>query len=194
MTRVIAGSARGRRLAVPPGEGTRPTSDRAREGLFSTWESLRGSLAGARAIDLYAGSGAVGLESLSRGAGAALLVESDPAAVKTILANVRTLSLSGAEVRSGQVEKVLAAGAPTRPYDVLFMDPPYAVTDGEVREILITLRTGGWLAEGTLATVERGTRGGEFAWPEGFTPLRERRYGEATLWYGRAAASDVGSE
>ena len=194
MTRVIAGSARGRRLAVPPGEGTRPTSDRAREGLFSTWESLRGSLAGARVIDLYAGSGAVGLESLSRGAAASLLVEGDPAAVKTILANVRTLSLSGAEVRSGQVEKVLAAGAPTRPYDVLFMDPPYAVTDGEVREILITLRTGGWLAEGTLATVERGTRGGEFTWPEGFTPLRERRYGEATLWYGRAAASDVGSE
>jgi 16S rRNA (guanine966-N2)-methyltransferase len=194
MTRVIAGSARGRRLAVPPGEGTRPTSDRAREGLFSTWESLRGSLAGARVIDLYAGSGAVGLESLSRGAAAALLVEGDQAAVKTILANVRTLSLSGAEVRSGQVEKVIAAGAPTRPYDMLFMDPPYAVDDGDLREILITLRTEGWLAEGTLATVERGTRGGEFAWPEGFTPLRERRYGEATLWYGRAAASDVGSE
>ena len=194
MTRVIAGSARGRRLAVPPGEGTRPTSDRAREGLFSTWESLRGSLAGARVLDLYAGSGAVGLESLSRGAAAALLVEGDQAAVKTILANVRTLSLPGAEVRSGQVEKVIAAGAPTRPYDVLFMDPPYAVTDAELGEILITLRTGGWLAEGTLATVERGTRGGEFGWPEGFAPLRERRYGEATLWYGRAAASDVGSE
>ena len=194
MTRVIAGSARGRRLAVPPGEGTRPTSDRAREGLFSTWESLRGSLAGARVLDLYAGSGAVGLESLSRGAAAALLVEGDQAAVKTILANVRTLSLAGAEVRSGQVEKVIAAGAPTRQYDVLFMDPPYAVTDAELGEILITLRTGGWLADGTLATVERGTRGGEFAWPEGFTPLRERRYGEATLWYGRAAASDVGSE
>ena len=194
MTRVIAGSARGRRLAVPPGEGTRPTSDRAREGLFSTWESLRGSLAGARVLDLYAGSGAVGLESLSRGAAAALLVEGDQAAVKTILANVRTLSLPGAEVRSGQVEKVIAAGAPARPYDVLFMDPPYAVTDAELGEILITLRAGGWLADGTLATVERGTRGGEFGWPEGFTPLRERRYGEATLWYGRAAASDVGSE
>ena len=194
MTRVIAGSARGRRLAVPPGEGTRPTSDRAREGLFSTWESLRGSLAGARVLDLYAGSGAVGLESLSRGAAAALLVEGDQAAVKTILANVRTLSLPGAEVRSGQVEKVIAAGAPTRPYDVLFMDPPYAVTDAELGEILITLRAGGWLADGSLATVERGTRGGEFGWPEGFTPLRERRYGEATLWYGRAAASDVGSE
>ena len=194
MTRVIAGSARGRRLAVPPGEATRPTSDRAREGLFSTWESLRGSLAGARVIDLYAGSGAVGLESLSRGAASALLVEADHAAVKAILANVRTLGLPGAEVRSGQVEKVIAGSAPTRPYDMLFLDPPYVVTDHDLREILITLRAEGWLADGTIVTVERSTRGGDFAWPEGFSALRERRYGEATLWYGRAAVSEAGSE
>lgn len=194
MTRVIAGSARGRRLAVPPGEGTRPTSDRAREGLFSTWESLRGSLAGARVIDLYSGSGAVGLESLSRGAAQALLVEGDQAAVKTILANVRTLSLPGAEVRSGQVEKVVTGAAPAQPYDMLFADPPYVLTDAELGEILITLRSGGWLAGEAIVTVERSTRGGEFAWPEGFTALRERRYGEATLWYGRAAANDDGSE
>ncbi|MFC1420413.1 16S rRNA (guanine(966)-N(2))-methyltransferase RsmD [Streptacidiphilus cavernicola] len=194
MTRVIAGSARGRRLAVPPGEGTRPTSDRAREGLFSTWESLRGSLAGARVVDLYAGSGAVGLESLSRGAATALLVEGDPAAVKAILANVRTLALPGAEVRPGQVEKVAAGAAPAQPYDMLFADPPYVLGDAELGEILITLRAGGWLADGAVVTVERSTRGGEFAWPEGFTALRERRYGEATLWYGRAAANDDGSE
>jgi len=194
MTRVIAGSARGRRLAVPPGAHTRPTSDRAREGLFSTLESLRGSLAGARVLDLYSGSGAVGLESLSRGAAQALLVEADQAAVKTILANVRTLSLPGAEVRSGQVEKIVTGAAPSRPFDVLFLDPPYALGDDEVREILITLAAGGWLADGALATVERGTRGGEFGWPEGFSALRERRYGEATLWYGRAAVSEAGSE
>jgi 16S rRNA (guanine966-N2)-methyltransferase len=194
MTRVIAGSARGRRLAVPPGEGTRPTSDRAREGLFSTWESLRGSLAGARVIDLYAGSGAVGLESLSRGAAQALLVEGDQAAVKVILANVRTLALPGAEVRSGQVEKVVTGAAPAQPYDMVFVDPPYPLGDADLREILITLRSGGWLADQALVTVERSTRGGEFAWPEGFAAIRERRYGEATLWYGRAAANDVGSE
>lgn len=194
MTRVIAGSARGRRLAVPPGEGTRPTSDRAREGLFSTWESLRGSLAGARVVDLFAGSGAVGLESLSRGAASALLVEGDQGAVKTILANVRTLGLPGAEVRSGQVEKVLAGTAPGNPYDMVYLDPPFALGDAEVREILLTLRTGGWIADGAVITVERGTRGGAFGWPEGFAALRERRYGEATLWYGRAAASEVGSE
>ena len=185
MTRVIAGSARGRNLAVPPGEGTRPTSDRAREGLFSSWEAQRGSLAGARVLDLYSGSGAVGLEALSRGAGHALLVESDPQAVKAILANVRSLGLPGADVRPGQVEKVLAGEPPLARYDMLFLDPPYVVTDDEVREILITLGSRGWLADGTIVTVERGTRGGEFGWPAGFQPLRARRYGEATLWHGR---------
>jgi 16S rRNA (guanine966-N2)-methyltransferase len=194
MTRVIAGSARGRRLAVPPGEGTRPTTDRAREGLFSTWASLRGSMAGARVLDLFAGSGAIGLESLSRGASKATLVEGDAAAVKTILANVRTLALPGAEVRSGQVEKVITGAAPAEPYDMIFMDPPYQHGDAALGEILITLRSGGWLTDDAVATVERSTRGGEFAWPEGFSALRERRYGEATLWYGRAAASEVGSE
>jgi 16S rRNA (guanine966-N2)-methyltransferase len=193
MTRVIAGSARGRNLAVPPGEGTRPTSDRAREGLFSSWEAQRGSLAGARVLDLYSGSGAVGLEALSRGAGHALLVESDPQAVKAILANIRSLGLPGADVRPGQVEKVLAGEPPLARYDMLFLDPPYVVTDDEVREILITLGSRGWLADGTIATVERGTRGGEFAWPTGFQPLRARRYGEATLWHGRAGVDETDS-
>ncbi len=189
MTRVIAGSARGRRLAVPPGEGTRPTSDRAREGLFSSWASQRGSLAGARVLDLFAGSGAVGLESLSRGAAHALLVESDPAAVKAVLANIRTLGLPGAEVRPGAVEKVVAGEPPQTRYDMIFMDPPYVLPDEQVREILITLAAGGWLAEGTIATVERSTRAGGFDWPAGFEALRERRYGEATLWHGRAASA-----
>jgi 16S rRNA (guanine966-N2)-methyltransferase len=192
MTRVIAGAARGRRLAVPPGVGTRPTSDRAREALFSSWEAHRGSLAGARVLDLYAGSGAVGLEALSRGAAHTLLVDDDPAAVKTILANVRALSLPGAEVRSGKAERVIAGAPPSTPYDLLFLDPPYVVDDDELREILITLVSGGWLSGGVIATVERSTRGGEFAWPEGFVALRERRYGEATLWYGRAAANGAG--
>lgn len=102
MTRVIAGAAGGRRLAVPPGTGTRPTSDRAREGLFSTWQALLGTLDGIRIADLYAGSGAVGLEALSRGAVHALLVEADAAAVRTVRDNVRTLGLPGAEVRACQ--------------------------------------------------------------------------------------------
>ncbi|MFI2032920.1 16S rRNA (guanine(966)-N(2))-methyltransferase RsmD [Streptomyces buecherae] len=188
MTRVIAGAAGGRRLAVPPGTGTRPTSDRAREGLFSTWESLLGSLAGGRVLDLYAGSGAVGLEALSRGAEHALLVEADPRAARVVRENVRTLGLPGAEVRAGKAAQVIAGPVPEQPYDVVFLDPPYAVTDDELREILLTLSGNGWLAAQALVTVERSTRGGEFRWPTGFEGLRARRYGEGTLWYGRAAS------
>ncbi|MFD1832354.1 MULTISPECIES: 16S rRNA (guanine(966)-N(2))-methyltransferase RsmD [Streptomyces] len=187
MTRVIAGAAGGRRLAVPPGQGTRPTSDRAREGLFSTWESLLGPLAGLRVLDLYGGSGAVGLEALSRGAAHVLLVESDARAARTIRRNIRELGLPGAELRQGRAEQVVRGPAPAEPYDLVFLDPPYAVADGDLREILLTLGSGGWIADDALATVERSTRGGEFRWPEGFEGLRSRRYGEGTLWYGRAA-------
>lgn len=192
MTRVIAGTAGGRRLAVPPGTGTRPTSDRMREGLFSTWESLHG-LDGARVLDLYAGSGAVGLESLSRGAEHALLVETDPKAAAAIRDNIRAVGLPGAEFRAGRAEQV-AAGAPAGdPYDVLFLDPPYAVGHDDLREILLTLRSNGWLTDDALVTVERSTRSGAFPWPDGFEPLRSRKYGEGTLWHGRAASTSEDS-
>ncbi|EFL38878.1 16S rRNA (guanine(966)-N(2))-methyltransferase RsmD [Streptomyces fungicidicus] len=190
MTRVIAGAAGGRRLAVPPGQGTRPTSDRAREGLFSTWQSLLGGpLDGERVLDLYAGSGAVGLEALSRGAGHVLLVEADARAVRTVRENVTSLGLPGAEVRSGKAEQIARTAPPPEPYDLVFLDPPYAVPDGDLREILLTLRAGGWLAGEALVTVERSTRGGEFGWPPGFEAIRARRYGEGTFWYGRAAST-----
>ncbi|MFJ1744745.1 16S rRNA (guanine(966)-N(2))-methyltransferase RsmD [Streptomyces sp. NPDC088116] len=188
MTRVIAGAAGGRRLAVPPGNGTRPTSDRAREGLFSSWESLLGTLEGIRIADLYAGSGAVGLEALSRGAAHALLVEADARAARTVRENVTALGLPGAEVRTGKAEQVVQGPPPAAPYDLIFLDPPYAVTDDDLREILLTLRAKGWIGGAALATVERSTRGGEFGWPAGFDALRSRRYGEGTLWYGRAAS------
>ncbi|MDK1475076.1 16S rRNA (guanine(966)-N(2))-methyltransferase RsmD [Streptomyces sp. 549] len=187
MTRVIAGTAGGRRLSVPPGQGTRPTSDRAREGLFSSWEARLGSWQGLRLLDLYGGSGAVGLEALSRGAAHVLLVESDPRAARTIKDNVRALGLPGAEVRTARAAQVAAETPGGHPYDVVFLDPPYAVGDDDLREILLTLRAQGWLSDDALVTVERSTRGGEFRWPEGFEGLRSRRYGEGTLWYGHAA-------
>ncbi|MFI2263491.1 16S rRNA (guanine(966)-N(2))-methyltransferase RsmD [Streptomyces tubercidicus] len=193
MTRVIAGTAGGRRLAVPPGNGTRPTSDRAREGMFSTWESLDGPLAGARVLDLYGGSGAVGLEALSRGAAHVLLVEADSRAVRTIRDNVRTVGLPGVEVRAGKAEQTAAAPPPGEPYDLVFLDPPYVVTDADLCEILLTLRGQGWLAEQALVTVERSTRGGTFPWPDGFEAIKARRYGEGTLWYGRAASTSAES-
>lgn len=186
VTRVIAGTAGGRRLSVPPGRDTRPTSDRAREGLFSTVHSLLGDLAGLRVADLYAGSGAVGLEALSRGAGHVLLVESSPRAARVIKSNVEALGLPGAEVAADRVERVVRR-PPAAPYDLVFADPPYAVTDEALARTLEELRGGGWLAPGALVVVERATRGGPFPWPAGYEEVRARRYGEGTLWYGHAA-------
>ena len=191
MTRIIAGAARGRRLAVPAGTGTRPTSDRAREGLFATITAVHGALTGAGVLDLYAGSGAVGLEALSRGAAPVVFVESDPAAARVIRANMTAVGLPGAELVTGQVATVLRRGPGRVPGDgpafgVVVADPPYATGDEEVIAMLTALR-GGWLAPGALVAVERATRSGPVAWPEGYAPDRSRRYGEATFWYGLAA-------
>ena len=186
MARVIAGEAGGRRLAVPDGRGTRPTSDRAREGLFATIVSLTGSLDGARVLDLYAGSGAVGLEALSRGAERVLLVESGPRAARVIRDNIEAIGLAGAQVLTDRVERVLARGPEHGRYDVVFADPPYALTGDEVSATLQTLSDRGWLAPGALVIVERATRSGPVSWPAGLEPDRARRYGEATFWYARA--------
>jgi len=190
---VIAGEAGGRRLAVPDGRETRPTSDRAREGLFATISSIVGSLAGARVLDLYAGSGAVGLEALSRGAEHVLLVEYGARAARVIRQNIEAIGLPGAVVSADRVERVLARGpAPAGgqdgtaggPYDVVFADPPYALADTEVTQVLSLLAERGWLLPGALVIVERATRSGPLSWPDGFAPDRARRYGEATFWYG----------
>jgi len=183
---VIAGEAGGRRLAVPPGRDTRPTSDRAREGLFATIVSLTGSLTGARVLDLYAGSGAVGLEALSRGAKHVLLVESGARAARVIRGNIEAIGLPGAEVLIDRVERVLARGPGGDRYDVVFADPPYALAGQEISAMLAALQDRGWLAPGALVIVERATRSGPVSWPTGFEPDRARRYGEATFWYGRA--------
>jgi 16S rRNA (guanine966-N2)-methyltransferase len=115
VTRVIAGVARGRRLAVPPGRLTRPTSDRAREGLFATLTAIRGTLAGAAVLDLYAGSGAVGLEALSRGAVRVLFVEADARAARVIRENMGAVGLYGGSVLADRVERVLARGPGATP-------------------------------------------------------------------------------
>jgi 16S rRNA (guanine966-N2)-methyltransferase len=181
VSRVIAGAAGGRRLVMPSGGATRPTAERAREGLFSTLTSLRGSLVGASFLDLYAGSGAVGLEAASRGATTVVLVERDPKALRALRANIETLGLAGVAVRGEPVERVIAQNA-AAPYDVVFLDPPYS---DPVDGVLERLAAGGWLALDGLVVVERASRDREPAWPAGITALRSRRYGEATLWYGR---------
>jgi 16S rRNA (guanine966-N2)-methyltransferase len=191
MARVIAGEAGGRRLAVPGGRETRPTSDRAREGLFATISSIVGPLAGSRVLDLYAGSGAVGLEALSRGAGHVLLVESGARAARVIRENITALGLPGAQVIVDRVERVLARGpedADAR-YDVAFADPPYALDGEEVSAMLTALADRAWLTPGALVVVERATRSGPVRWPAGYVQDRARRYGEATFWYGLAAGT-----
>jgi len=170
---------------VPEGQQTRPTSDRAREGLFATVASIVGSLTGTRVLDLYAGSGAVGLEALSRGAEHVLLVESGARAVRVIRQNVQALGLPGAAVTADRVERVLARGPGDAPYDVVFADPPYALADAEMGRVLTLLTEHGWLTPAALVIVERATRSGPLTWPAGFLPDRDRRYGEATFWYAR---------
>jgi 16S rRNA (guanine(966)-N(2))-methyltransferase RsmD len=185
VTRIVAGRLGGRRLAVPAGSRTRPTSDRVREGLFNTLDSLT-ELAGTRFADLYAGSGGVGLEACSRGAEHVLLVESDPAAARAARTNIATLAVGATvELVATDVMAVLAGGPPRPPYDIVFADPPYALPDEELVAMQQALLDGGWLAAGAVLAIERSRRSGPAPWVKSVTELRTRRYGETTLWYGR---------
>ncbi|HEV2088490.1 MAG TPA: 16S rRNA (guanine(966)-N(2))-methyltransferase RsmD [Cryptosporangiaceae bacterium] len=183
MTRIVAGEAGGRRIEVPPGRGTRPTSDRTREALFSTVQAVI-DLTGANVLDLYAGSGAVGLEALSRGAAHALLVEDDPKALRTLRTNATALGLAGAEVRAERAERLATTPAP-RAYDLVFADPPYGLDAGELAAVLTALDEHGWLASDALVVVERASRDADWVWPRPLAAARSRRYGEGCLWYGR---------
>ena len=189
MTRIIAGTHGGRRLLAPAGAQTRPTSDRVREAFFSALDAMV-DLDGARFADLYAGSGAVGLEALSRGATFTLLVESDARAARVIRDNIVALRAGeSARLVTGKVSQVLATPPAGGPFDVVFADPPYAVPDDEVTEMQQALVDNGWLAPDAVVVLERSTRtavrGRPLSWVDGITPDRDRRYGETTLWYGR---------
>lgn len=180
--RIVGGTARGRRLATPA-DGTRPTADRTREALFNTLAATM-ALDGARVLDLYAGTGAVGLEALSRGATDVVFVESNRRAADVLRRNVDVVALSGATVVTRPVSAYLA-GAPERPFDLIYADPPYALADARLSAVLTRLG-GGWLAEGATVVVERSARapfdGSGCDW---LTPVGERRYGDTALWYGR---------
>ena len=183
MTRIVGGVAGGRRIAVPPGSGTRPTADRVREALFSSLEAEFGGFHGLTVLDLYAGSGAIGLEALSRGAERVVLVEADRKAADVITANVKAVGLPGATVLVRPAEKVASGDNSGKPFDLVFADPPYKLETLEIQGILVELAGNGWLADDAVAVVERGKRE-PWAWPEGFAALRDRKYGEARLWYG----------
>lgn len=207
MTRIIAGSAKGRTLSVPP-RGTRPTSDRVREAVFSMVDARR-DLEGLFVLDLYAGSGALGLEALSRGATHATLVDSDRAAVATIARNASALALSGARTQRSGVRDYLSLGpdgsgpgglrsggepesAPR--FDVVFVDPPYALDTDEVEADLVALVTGGWLADDAFVILERASRSDAPRWPNGFDVAVDKVYGDTRVilahWSGSAAPAE----
>jgi len=158
--RIIAGEAGGRRLSVPPGDGVRPTSDRVKESLFSALGP--GRLAGARVLDLYAGSGALGLEALSRGAAAALLVERDAAAARAIRDN---------------------GPGPAATFDLVLLDPPYDTPASEVEGALRLLGAEAWTASDATVVVERAAGSPPVEWPEGWGSTWERCYGDTLVLF-----------
>ena len=186
MTRIIGGTAGGRRLTTPRGARTRPTSDRVREALFSAIESWCGSLQGLRFLDLYAGSGAVGLEAWSRGAGIVTMVEQDKKTAALIATNAATIGFPRANVIATAVSTALAK-SPMAPYDIVFLDPPYPLTEEALAADLAALADNDWLVPGALVVVERGSRSPEPTWPDLVEDTRSKKYGETTLWYGHAA-------
>lgn len=161
------------------GLGTRPTSDRVREAVFNAL-TARLDFTGLSVLDLYAGSGALGLEALSRGATSATFVESDARAAAVIAENITALGVRNAAVRRGTVDSVLAGGA-TRPVDLVFADPPYDLGDSAVDAMLKVLATAGWVAAGTLVLVERRSSSQPVSWPDGWDALSARRYGDTRV-------------
>jgi 16S rRNA (guanine966-N2)-methyltransferase len=161
-----------------PRSGTRPTTDRVRESLFNVLAS-RIDFAGASVLDLYAGSGALGLEALSRGAASAVFVESDYRAAAVIGQNITSLGVTAA-VRRAPVAAVLDGGT-DRPVDLVFADPPYDVAAAEIEEMFVALVDGGWAATGTVVVVERAAAGPDLVWPDVWHAWPSRRYGDTRI-------------
>ena len=183
MTRIVAGEYGGRLLKAPSGQNTRPTSERTREALFASLQATHDLSAGPF-VDLYAGSGAVGLEAISRGAPSAYFVESDGASAAAIRANIATLGAqSRCIVLQQPAEKACHSGVTDA--QTVFIDPPYDDDGDDLGETLRRLLAAGLCRSEAVIVVERAHRDG-WQWPDGIDALRDRRYGETHLWYGRA--------
>lgn len=188
--RIIAGVAKGRTLSTVSG-ATRPTSDRAREGLFSSLTSEFGDFLGLHVLDLFAGSGAVGFEALSRGATLVHSVEKESDAIKTITINSELVAKAGPtgkfHLYSISVQRFVTDPAHDQ-YHLVYIDPPYDFPSSELEEILRLLAQGNFLKSDAFIAVERRAKGGKFIWPESYEPVRERNYGQATIYYANAAS------
>lgn len=189
MTRIVAGSVGGRTLRVPP-TGTRPTSDRVREALFSRLEHLR-VVDAANVLDLFAGSGALGIEAASRGAAAVTLVDSARAAVDVCRANVTTLGLAGVIAVADKAERFVRRPV-AAPWDLVFLDPPYELGEDDLAHVLAGLvgepSGPSSLAEGAVVVVERSARSPEPRWPAALEPATSRAYGDTVVWLAVAGA------
>ena len=175
--RVVAGSARGRRLAVPAGSTTRPTSDRTREAVFGRLDAWR-AVAGAQVLDLYCGSGALALEALSRGAAGAVGVEADRTAARVAADNARALGLALTVVHDTVSRYVFAPG---HAFDLVLLDPPYDLDGPELAQVLLGVAQR-CRAE-AVVVIERSARSPEPVWPDGLDPLTPKTYGETTVWF-----------
>ncbi len=180
--RIIAGRLGGRRLQAPSGRETRPTTDRVREALFNVLAHAEWapSLAGARVLDLFAGSGALGLEAASRGAAFVLFMETDAEARAAIRRNIEALGLGGITRLWRRDATRPGHAAPMPPFDIVFLDPPWNRHLAE--KALVALRAGGWLADGAVAVVEESTRA-DFVPPEGYRLIDHRDYGDARIHF-----------
>ena len=191
--RIVGGRAKGRRLKVPP-KHTRPTSERVREAVFSAVGHRLGGWEGLAVLDVYAGSGALGLEAWSRGADSVVAVDKDRRAVAAIKANATALdATTDVSVVEADAAKLgsRATTCPTRPAaDVTFLDPPYELSDQVLRGVLLGLHAGDWLAEGCLAVVERSAQG-QWEWPDGWESVTDRRYGDTRISLGVLVASET---
>jgi 16S rRNA (guanine966-N2)-methyltransferase len=179
--RVIAGSARGRRLSVPVGDDVRPTKDRVREAIFSALDA-RGAIVGATVLDLYAGTGAMAIEALSRGAARAVLVEQARAVAATARLNVDIAGFAAvARVETRDVATFLAAPPPEAPFGLVCCDPPYDMGDAAVTDALGPLVHDGWLSDDAIVVVERAP-GASLSLP-GLRMTWERRFGDTLVWF-----------
>lgn len=189
MTRIVAGRAGGRSLRVPP-KGTRPTSDRVREAMFSRLEHY-GVVDGARVLDLFAGSGALGLEAASRGAAAVVLVDAARAAADVCRANAAATGLADVvTVVADRAERVVAH-PPAAPWDLVLLDPPYDVPGVTVDALLEALAVDGALAPGAVVVVERSRRTAPPTWPVGWSEVAHKDYGETSVWYAGPDGEDA---
>lgn len=184
MTRIVAGTAGGRTLQVPR-RGTRPTSERVREALFSRLEHL-GVVDDACVLDLYAGSGALGLEAASRGARAVTLVEASREAAEVCRRNVATLGLRDVTVVADRAERFVQRPVAV-PWDLVLVDPPYDVAEADLGAVLVDVAPG-VATDGVLA-VERSSRSPEPTWPAGWEGVERRAYGETVVWFGERVPS-----